>query len=111
MSASELLLIVPTVVCFAIAGCSKEVKVEWSCQWTTSNSMQCNFKNIGQANAEACFDLVHVCKKGDHVAKVCSGSIQAGGTESKVVPSFTPPIGTLETCMGTEFRNKQVLER
>lgn len=31
--------------------------------------------------------------------------------ESKVVTAFTPQVGWLETCMGTEFRNKRVAAR
>jgi hypothetical protein len=94
-----------------LGGCSKEVKIEWSCQGTTKNSMQCTIKNTGATSGEACFDIVQVCAKGEHVAKVCSGRIDPGSMENKVVTSFSPAIGLLETCMGTEFRNKRVTAR
>lgn len=101
-------LLSPVLCVIMLAACSKEAKIEWSCQGTTKNSMQCEIKNTGEATAEACFDIVQVCKGAEHIAHVCSGTIPPGGMENKVVPSFTPPIGFLETCMGTEFRNKQV---
>ena len=92
----------------ALTGCSKEAKMEWTCEGTTKNSMQCAIKNTGEAVAEACFDIVQICRNGEHVASVCSGAIQRGGMENKVVTAFLPPIGFLETCMGTEFRNKRI---
>ena len=93
---------------FGLSGCSKELKMEWSCQVTTRNSMQCEIKNTGTAAGEACFDIVQVCGNGEHLASVCSGRIEPGSMENKVVTAFTPQVGWLETCMGTEFRNKRV---
>lgn len=91
-----------------LAGCSKEAKLEWSCKGTTKNSMQCVIKNTGDAAGEACFDVVQVCANGEHVANVCSGRVEPGSMENKVVPSFAPKVGFLENCMGTEFRNKRI---
>lgn len=102
---------VAVLLLFGLGGCSKELKMEWSCKGTTKNSMQCEIRNTGTAAGEACFDIVQVCKNGEHVASVCSGRIEPGLTETKVIAAFTPPIGWLETCMGTESRNKRVSER
>lgn len=69
--------------------------------------MQCHIKNVGQATGEACFDVVHICRSGEHTAKVCSGVLTAGSTENKVI-ILSPPVAMLDTCMGTEFRNKRI---
>jgi hypothetical protein len=94
-----------------LGGCSKELKMEWSCKGTTKNSMQCEIINTGTAAGEACFDIVQICGNGEHLASVCSGRIEPGSMENKVVTSFTPQVGWLESCMGTEFRNKRVTAR
>ena len=98
-------------VLLTLGGCSKELKIEWSCKGTTKNSMQCEIKNTGAASGEACFDIVQVCDNGEHVANVCSGRVEPGSTENKVVTSFSPSVGIFESCMGTEFRNKRVTAR
>ena len=94
-----------------LSSCGGEVKMEWNCKGTTKNSMQCEIKNNGTAAGEACFDIVQVCEKGEHIASVCSGTVQPGSIENKVVTSFKPPVGILESCMGTEFRNKRITGR
>ena len=104
-------LVAAAFLSFLLGGCSKELKMEWNCKGTTKNSMQCEIKNTGTAAGEACFDIVQICGSGEHVASVCSGRIEPGAMENKVVTSFTPTVGWLETCMGTEFRNKRVTAR
>ena len=99
---------ITTLLLLTLGGCSKQVKVEWNCKGTSKNSMQCEFRNNGQASGEACFDIVQICGNGEHVAHVCSGTIQPGSMDNKVVTSFSPQVGLLESCMGTEFRNKQI---
>lgn len=91
-----------------LGACSKQVKLEWNCQGTTKNSMQCHISNTGQAAGSVCFDVVQVCQNGEHAAHVCSETIEPGNTEDKVITAFTPPVGWLETCMGTEVRNKHI---
>ena len=105
------LLVTVVVITVMLNGCSKELKMEWSCKGTTKNSMQCEIKNTGTAAGEACFDVVQVCENGEHIASVCSGRVDPGSMENKVVTSFAPQIGWLEGCMGTEFRNKHVTAR
>src|SRR5262245_17198943 len=91
-----------------LLSCEKKLAVTWSCEPTSKNTAQCRFENKGEVVSEACFDYVRVCGGKDHVASICSGPIQIGGTESKVVREFRPAIGLLDSCVGTEFREKKV---
>lgn len=90
-----------------LAGCGKEPKLEWICKSTPNNGAQCEFKNTGTAGVETCFDIVRICGNREHSASVCSGRVEPGSVANKAVTSFTPPIGQLETCTGTDFRNKR----
>ena len=92
----------------ALSGCERKALIGWECSETSQSSMQCVFKNTGNATGEACFNIVKVCSKAEHSAYVCSGDIPPGGMENKVVTAFTPDFGLFENCMGTEFRNKKI---
>lgn len=78
------------------------------CSPSGKNSMQCQVKNGGPKTIEICADVVKVCKRGDHVATMCSGELAPGETRSKVVAAFQPKVGIFEACMGGEIRNRQV---
>ncbi len=92
-----------------LSGCDGgEARIEWECNGTTKNSMQCHFKNEGTVAGEACFDIVQVCSSGEHVANVCTGVINPGEMENKVVTHFAPGVGIFERCMGIEYRNKRI---
>lgn len=77
------------------------------CRPTGKNSMQCQIKNGTSKTIEICADVVQVCKRGDHVATMCSGELAPGDIRSKVVAAFQPKVGLFESCMGGEIRNRQ----
>lgn len=91
-----------------VTGCERKALIGWECETTSKSSMQCVFKNTGDATGEVCFNIVKVCSNGEHNAYVCSGDIAPGGMENKVVTAFSPDFGLFESCMGTEFRDKKV---
>jgi hypothetical protein len=70
--------------------------------------MQCQFRNTGDTEAEACSDVVKVCKDGHHVAPLCSGRLRPGESDLKVVASFDPKIHLLTKCVGIEYQNRVV---
>jgi hypothetical protein len=68
--------------------------------------MQCQFKNTGVVTAGICVEVVKVCKGGDHAAYVCTGKMNPGEVEARVVNNFDPKIKFFESCQGVEYRNK-----
>ena len=83
-----------------------EGRFGWNCRETSKNGMQCQFDDATSAAAEVCFDVVKICTDGHHKAPLCSGRLQPGDSELKVVASFDPKIHILTRCLGTEFQNK-----
>jgi hypothetical protein len=79
---------------------------EWKCTDTSRNSMQCTFKNNAEVSDDLCMDVVKVCKDGDHVATICTGTLRPHETDTKVVKGFDPKIRLFEKCQGVEYRNK-----
>lgn len=77
--------------------------LQWKCEGTSRDSMQCVVKNTGKRPAGICVDVVKVCKEGNHYAQMCTGQLQPGETASKVVSGFDPKVKLLERCVGVEY--------
>lgn len=98
--------------CVAAGACAPEPGgFSWKCQPTTRNSMQCVIKNTSANRGEICMQVAKVCKGGDHLANLCSESMNPGEVTTKVIPSFEPKVKLLETCMGVEFRDKKIIRQ
>jgi hypothetical protein len=82
--------------------------MQWRCRDTSKNSMQCEFRNSGKADADLCVDVVKVCARGDHTAPVCTDRMRPGDVDARVVNNFTPKVGLLESCQGIEYRRKVI---
>jgi hypothetical protein len=77
--------------------------LEWKCEGTGRDTMQCVVKNTGKRPAGICVDVIKVCKQGNHYAQMCTGQLQPGETASKVVAGFDPKVKLLERCVGVEY--------
>jgi hypothetical protein len=78
---------------------------KWSCKSTGKNSMQCTVENHADREAGVCVEVVKVCKDGDHVADMCSGTMRPGEVLQRVVKDFRPKVRLFESCQGTEYRD------
>jgi hypothetical protein len=82
-------------------------KIEWRCAETGKNSMSCQVRNSGTAPGELCTEVVKVCSDGEHsYSSMCTGRLNAGDEDTKVIPYFVPKVRIFTKCYGTEFRNK-----
>lgn len=77
--------------------------LQWKCEGTSRDSMQCVIKNTGKRPAGICVDVIKVCKFGNHYAQMCTGQLEPGETASKVVSGFDPKVKLLERCVGVEY--------
>ncbi len=103
----KLILVGACLVSSTLVGCG-EAKVEWNCEGTGPSSLQCEVKNSGTASGEACFDIALVCSDGDHLSHFCTGIIEPGAINQKVVTKFTPEIDLNTECQGMEYRNQKI---
>lgn len=81
-------------------------EVSWECK-TSGDGGSCVVENKGGASADVDFNLVLVCKDGEHQAHV-SARADARSHVTKIIDSFEPSVGLFSKCAGIDYRNPMV---
>ncbi len=90
----------------AVQAMKPKPEVSWKCE-AHGDSGSCKAENKGGRGAEVDFDVVLVCRDGEHLAHV-SARVDAHSHATKIVDSFEPAVGLFSKCAGIDYRDQMV---
>lgn len=94
------------VVVGAIQANKPKPEVSWRCE-TKGDGGSCKVENNGGLSADVDFNVVLVCKDGEHLAHV-SARVDPHSHVTKIIDSFEPGVGLLSSCAGIDYRAPMV---
>lgn len=87
----------------AVQAMKPKPEVSWKCE-AKGDAGSCKVENKGGRGADVDFNVIVVCRDGEHQAHV-SARVDAHSHVTKIIDSFEPGVGLFGKCAGIDYRD------